>query len=244
MSDDLIPLSFRSYDADGFVHRHGHVQFVLPVVGALEMEVGGLGGFVDLAQAAFVPPETDHDQYSPRDNRILIVECDAADVGEAAVERLTRDPFLTISPAARRLIEFIDMTRTGAAVTDAVAGHGVPLLLDALLSPAEGPGRLGAMLRKVEAAPGEAWTASRMAREAGVSASRLHALFRQELATTPQAWLTDLRLKLVREGLATTDRSIAQLAFEAGYADQSALTRAMRRATGETPSAWRKRHRR
>lgn len=243
MSDDLIPLSFRTYDADGFVHRHDHVQFVLPVVGALEMEVGGKGGFVDLAQAAFVAPETDHDQFSPRDNRILIVECSASDVGEAAVERLARNPYLAITPAARKLVDFIDLSRSGAEVAATVSGHAVPLLLDALLAEPERAGRLDPLLRTVEAAPGEAWTTSRMAREAGVSAGRLHALFREAMATTPQAWLTEVRLRQVREGLASTDRSIAQLAFEAGYADQSVLTRAMRRATGETPAAWRKRHR-
>lgn len=240
----MIPLSFRNYDADGFVHRHGHVQFVLPAIGELEMDVGGLGGRVDLAQAAFVAPDTDHDQHSPHANRILIVEVSAEDVGEAALERLTRNPYLHISPAARRLVDFIDLSRNGAAVSQAVASHAVPLLLDSLLMPPEQSGRLPALLRKMEAAPGEAWTASRMAREAGVSASRLHALFKAELETTPQAWLTNLRLERVREGLAAGGRSIAELAFEAGYADQSALTRAMRRATGETPAAWRKRHRR
>ena len=37
-----------------------------------------------------------------------------------------------------------------------------------------------------------------------------------------------------------TDRPIAELALAAGYADQNALTRAMRRATGSTPAAIRR----
>ena len=47
----------------------------------------------------------------------------------------------------------------------------------------------------------------------------------------------------VRQLLADTDLPIATLAYQAGFADQSALTRVMRRTTGLTPSAYRKLHR-
>ena len=79
-----------------------------------------------------------------------------------------------------------------------------------------------------------------MAAVAGVSVSRLHALFREELNTTPRTWIRDLRLGRVKEWLATTPLSIAEIAYRAGYADQSALTRAMREVTGLTPAAWRR----
>jgi len=82
-----------------------------------------------------------------------------------------------------------------------------------------------------------------MATQAGVSVSRLHDLFRAELDTTPHAWLAEVRLRRVREGLAGSDLSIAELAYRSGYADQSTLTRAMRRATGMTPAAYRRRSR-
>uniref|UniRef100_UPI000584FEE4 helix-turn-helix domain-containing protein n=1 Tax=Xanthomonas sp. SHU 199 TaxID=1591174 RepID=UPI000584FEE4 len=38
-------------------------------------------------------------------------------------------------------------------------------------------------------------------------------------------------------------RPIADLAQDSGYADQSALTRALKRSTGQTPAAYRRRHR-
>lgn len=238
------PFSFRSYGDDGAAHRHAHVQFVLPVLGGLEIEIGGLGGRLDLGRAAFVAPDIEHDQLGLGENRFLIVDCDAASIGEAAVERLARDPFLAIPPAARRLIEFLDLSRIDYTVSESVARHGLPLLLDALLAGPARVSRLDPLLRRIEAAPGEAWTVERMAREAGMSVSRLHARFRAELDRTPQGWLTDLRLRGVQARLAGSDAPIARLAFEAGYADQSALTRAMRRAVGLTPAAYRDLHRR
>jgi AraC-like DNA-binding protein len=79
-----------------------------------------------------------------------------------------------------------------------------------------------------------------MARSAGLSVSRLHALFRTELDTSPHAWLRDVRLARARAWLAETARPIADIALAAGFSDQSALTRALRDATGMTPGAYRR----
>ncbi|MFR4118588.1 MAG: helix-turn-helix domain-containing protein [Bilophila wadsworthia] len=59
-------------------------------------------------------------------------------------------------------------------------------------------------------------------------------------ALSPQAWLAERRIGHVRKGLAESDLPIADLALRAGYADQSALTRAMQRLTGLTPAAYRR----
>ena len=73
-----------------------------------------------------------------------------------------------------------------------------------------------------------------------ISPSRLHALSRSEWGLSPQAWLAERRISHVRKWLAESDLPIADLALRAGYADQSALTRAMQRLTGLTPAAYRR----
>jgi transcriptional regulator GlxA family with amidase domain len=92
----------------------------------------------------------------------------------------------------------------------------------------------------VENNPGQRWTTESMARQACLSVSRLHALFRHELDTTPATWLSQVRLQLVREWLVQTSRPIAELSLAAGYSDQNAMTRAMRKASGITPAALRR----
>ena len=82
--------------------------------------------------------------------------------------------------------------------------------------------------------------APEMARRIGISPSRLHALSRSEWGLSPQAWLAERRIGHVRKWLAESDLPIADLALRAGYADQSALTRAMQRLTGLTPAAYRR----
>ena len=100
------------------------------------------------------------------------------------------------------------------------------------------------MLRsRIEADPGLPWTVESMARSVGVSVSRLHALFRLEHDQSPHDWLLERRLALACEWLVHTDRPIAELALSAGFSEQSALTRAMRKAMDITPAACRRQSR-
>jgi AraC-like DNA-binding protein len=242
------PLTFRTYGGDGVLHRHEHVQIVLPMQGEMEIEVDGRAGKLDIARAAFVAPDTSHVQSASGKNRFLILDCDLADIGEDDAERLRLQTFLPIPAAVRRLLDFIDLSigadRPVGQLPDTVARHCTPLLLDALAAMPQRASRLQALLRRIEAAPGRLWTAAAMARVANLSVSRLHALFKAELHQTPQEWLSDLRLRLVQEALVESDVPLAELALRAGYSDQSSLTRAMRRTTGLTPAAYRNQHRR
>lgn len=240
-------LHLRSYDAEGDAHVHDFSQLVLPLAGRLRMDIGGREGLLREGGAAFVARGTRHSQAGRGSNRFLVLDlADASGTADATdatgfAERLSTRPFLTLSPAAYRLIDYMGMTLREGEADDRVVRHWVPLMLDALeRRPPRPASRLAVLLAAVESRPGEPWTTGSMARATCLSTSRLHALFRAELDTTPAAWLSQVRLRRVREWLAHTDRPIAELAVAAGYADQNALTRAMGRAFGITPAAWRR----
>lgn len=234
-------LHLRSYAADGAEHRHDFSQLVLPVRGRLQLDIGGRERVLREGQAAFVESGMRHSQAGQGAHRALVVDLDNAQLSADFAERMASRPFVTVSPAAYRLIDYMGCVLQGGAAAADLAQHWVPLMLDALACMAPRPvARLGGLMALVHADPGRRWTTEDMAREACVSVSRLHALFRAELDTTPAAWLSQQRLQRVREWLAHTERPIAELALAAGYADQNALTRAMRRTTGLTPAAWRR----
>jgi len=79
-----------------------------------------------------------------------------------------------------------------------------------------------------------------MAAFVGISESRLHAVFRREFGLSPQAWLSASRLRWAKHQLRVSPASISDIALAAGYSEQSALTRALRRECGQTPAAWRR----
>ncbi|MCG5239085.1 AraC family transcriptional regulator [Azospirillum doebereinerae] len=237
-------IDIRSYGEDRGADRHDFAQLVLPLSGTLLMDIAGRESGLDPSRMAFVDTGAPHSQTSDRPNRSLILDLAPAVLDPEIAERLTRAPFVQLTPAANKLVDYMGLLAGSGQISASTLRLWVPLLLDTLAQVApRPPSRLAALLAGIEAEPGLAWTTATMAERAGVSVSRLHTLFRSEFDTTPHAWLSDVRLKRVREWLARSDRSIAELAYRAGYADQSALTRAMRQATGLTPAAYRRQSR-
>jgi AraC-like DNA-binding protein len=239
-----VDLHLRSYGELTDPDRHDYGQLVLPLKGALLLDVEGRQGVLDPLRAGFVAPGAWHAQHGDASNRSIIVDIGADSLAPGAAERLFERPFAPLGPATRKLIEFMALMSESSAAPPSVVQGWVPLLVDTLTLDSPRPAsRLAALLARIEAAPGQPWSTDTMAQALGCSVSRLHALFREELDTTPHAWLLEHRLNCVREWLASTDVPIAEIALRAGFSEQSALTRALRKATGMTPAAYRRQHR-
>ncbi|MFF2198703.1 helix-turn-helix domain-containing protein, partial [Streptomyces sp. NPDC058157] len=74
---------------------------------------------------------------------------------------------------------------------------------------------------------------------AGVSTAHLNRLFRASVGESPHQYVLRQRVERAQNALLHTDASIADIAVSHGFADQSHLTRALRRATGLTPGVLR-----
>ena len=79
-----------------------------------------------------------------------------------------------------------------------------------------------------------------LAREVGVHPAHLAQEFRRHFGCSVGEYVRERRLDLAHRLLSTTDRSIGEIAIEAGFADHSHLTRAFRLRSGSTPSALRR----
>lgn len=84
-------------------------------------------------------------------------------------------------------------------------------------------------------------TSADLARVAGWSVPHLHERFRQEFNMTPWEAITRRRLHRARELIAGSGLSIKEIAASCGYAHSAAFCNVFRRATGETPSQFRRR---
>ncbi len=238
-------LSFRSYGPAGHSHSHDHLQLVLPLHGSLELEIDGRGGRLDALRGAVIVPGAVHAQAGNGQNRFLIVDCDSAMVGRSQLDHGRTRPFLAVSTAVRSLLGFVDMSGgTGDSVAPAVARHLLPLLLDSLFAePARSAGDsvgLQRLCEQIRAAPGQDWPLARMAQVAGMGLTALHAVFKRQHGVTPGHWLQQQRLQWAQRQLAESGQSLAHIAQQAGFSDQSAFTRAMRRAHGITPGRYRR----
>ena len=81
-----------------------------------------------------------------------------------------------------------------------------------------------------------------IARRCNVSRSHFYQVFRQELGCTPHEWLVRTRLEQARALLRRPGLSLADIAAQCGFADQSHFTRAFGRRFGLSPGRWRAEH--
>lgn len=82
-----------------------------------------------------------------------------------------------------------------------------------------------------------------LAREAGLSLDRVERMFHRVFQLTPREMLVQARVDAARARLAAPGPvSMAELALDCGYADQSAFTRQFKATVGLTPSQYRQLH--
>jgi AraC-like DNA-binding protein len=237
----FVDIDIRSYGEKWTADRHAFAQLVLPLSGEVALEIEGRGNRLNPLKGAVVVAGAWHTQHGAVENRSLIVDVHQDVAGHPIWERLAEQPFPDISPAARKLVEFMHLSIAARSMQPVLLQGWLPLMLDTLAM--EQPrlqSRLAALLAHVEAHLSLPWTAGSMAQFARMSVSRLHALFQDELHTSPRAWLQSKRVERACQLLRYSGQPIASVAQDTGFADQSALTRAMRIHLDTTPAAYRR----
>jgi transcriptional regulator of acetoin/glycerol metabolism len=100
----------------------------------------------------------------------------------------------------------------------------------------------GAMRRVreyVEVHLGESIDLTMLAAAAGLSMHHFARQFKQSAGVTPHRYLTQKRVERAQKMLAQTDLSLSEIAFAAGFSDQSHLARHFRHVLGTTPREFR-----
>jgi len=83
-------------------------------------------------------------------------------------------------------------------------------------------------------------TVARMAAACRLSRGHFSKAFKESTGQPPHRWLMARRIERAQALLAGTTLTLAQVATECGFADQSHLTRAFTAAVGAPPGCWRK----
>ena len=97
--------------------------------------------------------------------------------------------------------------------------------------------RLARTLIAIHESPGQPWTLTTMAREAGMSRSSFAVAFKQTVGQPPADYLTDWRLTVAQDQL-RRGVPVSITANKLGYASPSAFSRAFAQRLGRSPRAW------
>jgi AraC-like DNA-binding protein len=98
---------------------------------------------------------------------------------------------------------------------------------------------LGKCLALMHTDPVHEWTIAKLAKASALSRSALSERFVTTLQVSPMRYLRDWRLYLASVQLKLMDKSLAAIAFEAGYGTEAAFNRAFSRRFGRPPAEWR-----
>ncbi|HEY2432566.1 MAG TPA: AraC family transcriptional regulator [Vicinamibacterales bacterium] len=104
-------------------------------------------------------------------------------------------------------------------------------------------GVVGKSLALLHKRPEHAWTIAELAKTVGVSRSALVARFSRYLSDPPMAYLTGWRLRLAAQALASSAKTVADVAAAVGYESEAAFNRAFKRLFGVPPARYRREHR-
>lgn len=105
--------------------------------------------------------------------------------------------------------------------------------------PAPAPPWLARTRERLRDDPRIAPKLTELAADVGVSRAHLARAFRGHYGCTVGAYLRALRVETARRLLRDSDLDLSRVAFEAGYADQSHMTRCVRDRLGLTPARYR-----
>jgi AraC-like DNA-binding protein len=138
--------------------------------------------------------------------------------GEAVLERMCEMMFVEV---LRRYVDTLPPGQTGwlAGMRDPSVGRALALFHER---------------------PAERWTLERLGEEAGLSRSVLHERFVHFIGQPPMQYLGQWRMQLAAGRLHDSDAKLIEVALDVGYESEAAFSRAFRRATGESPGAWRR----
>lgn len=247
---ELLPkVERRGYAASVARHKHDYHQVVLPRAGAMEIDIAGRGGFVNAAQGAFVPGGSVHEFVSSDRSDFIVLDIETSYFtglrdGLCVLDDFARRTFFPMTPRLQLLVSYAASFGTAPGALPISGAWATLFIEDAALQIVDVGGARSRVVSRacqfIEENLAQPLTISMIARAAGVSERGLHDRFGRELRTKPFAYLTERRIARALDLLEQTGKPIEEVAFLSGYADQSTLTRALRKSRGFTPAAYRR----
>lgn len=101
---------------------------------------------------------------------------------------------------------------------------------------------LDRVVEAIHEEPGRDWTVERLASVSAMSRSAFAERFRTAIGRSPADYVTEVRIDAAKRML-DAGHSVSETSRALGYASDEGFSRAFRRRTGTTPSAWRATHR-
>lgn len=149
---------------------------------------------------------------------------------------------------ARLLVDEVVSPKRHALYSENLVGSMVTGLLDLPVAQDDScmggltPQQMNKLIAKLGPRAEHRMTVAEMAATVGLSESWFASVFKKTTGQTPLQWQVGRRVEHAKQLLQDSDLSVAGVAAQLGFSDQSHLTKVFRQFAGDTPAAWRRRH--
>lgn len=235
-------------------HRHEHHQIVVGVQGEADLNVEGTGAHLDTRKACLVPTEARHDYCGDHQNHVMVINLDpylpAIHRAEHAdYERLAplfeRPRILEMDSGLQSLVQFAAGEFSRSPENEGLKRHLAISILHCMAERLNDSRKVTANRNTLSPETIRRYIMENLHRKisvqdlAGVaclSVSRFHEMFRELTGVTPHQFLLQTRLEQAVQLLVSTPLSVSEVSYRTGFSSQSALTNALRKHRGITPS--------
>lgn len=228
----MTPFSLRHYQRDTTTHHHDYAQLVMPIDGALDIEVAGKAAALNVGQACIILPGERHDFAADPKSAFLVHD------SQWLPDGVGEQVFITLDATQRAYLSFV---QSALAHGRSLLGMG-ELWLSLLAAPNGVSARIRRVQRHIELHLGASLGSRELAAEACLGLSQFNQRFRRELGMSPQHYVQQRRLAMAARLLIETGLPVSEVAARVGYDNPSAFAERFAREYGFTPSRWRQRN--
>jgi AraC family transcriptional regulator len=243
---DGIRISIAAYAQDSTLpmHEHGDPYLCLVAAGAYRQRSGGREAECTRGSLLVHPQGHRHANcFSPHGARCLNLFLSTSLCSEESVNRLFADHRLLHLPDSGNLLVRIEreLTTSDAAAELALQAAVLDLVAQTCrLDEHALPRWMAQVMARLHDDPLMSPSLGELAKLADVHPAHLARTFRRVHGVSVGEYLRNLRVGLARQALRDRQLSIADIATQAGFTDQSHFAKVFRRQTGQTPSDFRR----
>ena len=237
ISSNVI-MELRSYSHESVAHSHDYNQWVLPISGDLEIEIGNRANRVSSNRGAFIHSHETHCFASADTNQFLVLDVMPSD---GWIMNMDLPSFWELTPALGKYLQFakdyLEQHKNDPASNALIKDLLLKLLSQNFLSQFDP--RILAAKNWIDTHFAAPIDIKSIARHSHFSVSQLQRRFRRALGQGVGQYWRRLRLQQAQLLLKTQTGPIERIAHQVGYESLAAFSRSFTRCFGVSPSQWR-----
>lgn len=236
MKTDSLYCDRRTYSENPYNHIHNFAQLVIPIRGTLSIEIERNRYEETEPKVLFVPPDTFHSFHAKGGNRFFVFDIPSTLISS---ENARYGLCYTLDERWRAVRTLLQLeVGDGEAISTQRILDLFRYILHLLEKPALSPS-----LAFIRENYHQDLSLTELATLEHYHVSYYSEWFQKQTGITPMEYIRQMRLQNAKTLLAETSYTLLQIAQQVGFANQATLTRLFQKYEGETPSDYRKKHR-